>query len=138
EKPKTEKPIIQAENLMKKFGDFTAVQNNNFNVHRGEIFGLLGPNGAGKTTTFKMMCGLLQPTEGCAMVAGLDLRTATSKARSRIGYMAQKFSLYGNLNMKENLYFFSSMYGLTKKQQKIKIHLMIKLFDLRDYLHMRT
>lgn len=135
-KPETEKPVICAENLVKKFGDFTAVKNSSFKIYRGEIFGLLGPNGAGKTTTFKMMCGLLQPTKGKAIVAGLDLRTATSKARSKIGYMAQKFSLYGNLNIKQNLSFFSKIYGLSGKKQRQQIELMIDLFDFKNHLHM--
>jgi ABC-2 type transport system ATP-binding protein len=95
--PKDGTVRIEAKDLTKKFGDFFAVRNVNFNVVRGEIFGLLGPNGAGKSTTFKMMCGLLQSTSGQALVSGLDLKTGASKARQTLGYMAQKFSLYGNL-----------------------------------------
>jgi ABC-2 type transport system ATP-binding protein len=138
EKPQEDKPIIDVQGLTKRFGDFTAVHNNTFQIRRGEIFGLLGPNGAGKSTTFKMMCGLLQPTEGRAYVTGLDLKTATSQARSRIGYMAQKFSLYGSLNVVQNLRFFSGLYGLSGKMQKEKIDLMIEIFDFKAYLKMNA
>src|SRR6185369_7158038 len=88
--------IIEANNLVKKFGSFTAASNITLGVKPGEIFGLLGPNGAGKSTTFKMMCGLLKPTSGDAIINGFNLQTAPGAARSSIGYMAQKFSLYGN------------------------------------------
>jgi ABC-2 type transport system ATP-binding protein len=134
-KPHSEKPVIEAVKLTKKFGHFTAVHENSFQVKRGQIFGLLGPNGAGKSTTFKMMCGLLQPTSGQALVMGLDLKKAASQARSRIGYMAQKFSLYGNLSVIQNLSFFSGLYGLSGSYQKHQIDLMIKMFDLKKYLN---
>jgi ABC-2 type transport system ATP-binding protein len=127
-------PIV-AENLTKKFGDFTAAKNISFTIHRGEVFGLLGPNGAGKSTTFKMLCGLLQPTSGKALVSGHDLKTASSKARSKIGYMAQKFSLYGNLSVKQNLQFFSGAYGLAPQHQKRQINEMIQMFDLKQLLN---
>jgi ABC-2 type transport system ATP-binding protein len=125
---------IEAQNLTKKFGDFTAAKNINFTIRRGEIFGLLGPNGAGKSTTFKMLCGLLKPTFGNALVSGHDLKTATAEGRSRIGYMAQKFSLYGDLSVRQNLEFFSGIYGLTSTEQKEKVELMISLFELTPYL----
>jgi ABC-2 type transport system ATP-binding protein len=134
EKPSTDKPVIEALNLTKCFGDFTAVSDNSFRIKQGEIFGLLGPNGAGKSTTFKMLCGLLQPTEGKALVMGLDLKTAASKARSKLGYMAQKFSLYGQLNAKQNLNFFSGLYGLSGSKQKAAVEEMIEIFELQDYL----
>jgi len=134
DKPVTDKPVIEATNLTKRFGDFTAVKDNSFTIQRGEIFGLLGPNGAGKSTTFKMLCGLLQPTEGSAFVTGLNLKTATSQARSRIGYMAQKFSLYSNLNTLQNLKFFSGLYGLSGSHQQVQIEMMIEVFDLKNYL----
>ncbi len=134
-KPHSEIPVIEAVNLTKKFGNFTAVHENSFRVKRGEIFGLLGPNGAGKSTTFKMMCGLLQPTDGQALVMGLDLKKAASIARSRIGYMAQKFSLYGNLSVIQNLRFFSGLYGLSGNYQKHQIELIIKMFDFKKYLN---
>ncbi len=126
---------IQANHLTKKFGDFTAADNISFSIKRGEIFGLLGPNGAGKSTIFKMLCGLLQPTHGKALVSGLDLKTATSEARSHIGYMAQKFSLYGDLSVKENLNFFSGVYGLFGQSRQEKINQMISIFDLNPYLN---
>ncbi len=107
-------------------------------IKQGEIFGLLGPNGAGKSTTFKMLCGLLQPTSGKALVSGFDLRTASSKARSCIGYMAQKFSLYGDLSVKQNLEFFSGVYGLKGKVKKEKIQEMIDVFDLKNYLNVNA
>ncbi len=138
EKPQSDKPVIDARGLTKRFGDFTAVSDNTFQIKRGEIFGLLGPNGAGKSTTFKMMCGLLQPTEGDAFVTGLDLKTATSKARGRIGYMAQKFSLYGNLTLQQNLKFFSGLYGLSGKGQKHQIELMIEIFDFKSKIRMNA
>lgn len=114
----TSKHIVQAEGLTKKFGSFTAADHINFSIPKGEIFGLLGPNGAGKSTIFKMLCGLLQPTEGKALVKDLDLQKAPSDARSRIGYMAQKFSLYGSLSVLQNLTFFSGIYNLKRKEQQ--------------------
>ena len=134
DKPETEQPIIEAKGLTKCFGDFTAVLNNEFTIYRGEIFGLLGPNGAGKSTTFKMMCGLLQPTEGKAFVMGLNLKTSSSAARNRIGYMAQKFSLYNTLSTLQNLHFFSGLYGLSGKKQQEQIESMIEIFDFKKYL----
>lgn len=126
-------PIV-ADNLTKRFGNFIAAQNISFTINKGEIFGLLGPNGAGKSTTFKMLCGLLQPTSGKAIVSGHDLKSASSQARGRIGYMAQKFSLYGNLSVKQNLQFFSGVYGLQRRQQTQKINEMVDLFDLKPHL----
>ncbi|WBV65274.1 ATP-binding cassette domain-containing protein [Legionella pneumophila] len=134
EKPHSDKPIIEARKLTKRFGSFTAVSNNEFTIKRGEIFGLLGPNGAGKSTTFKMMCGLLQPTQGQAFVMGLDLKTSSSEARSRIGYMAQKFSLYSHLDALQNMRFFSGLYGLSGKRQEAQINSMIEIFDLKKHL----
>lgn len=127
--------VVVAEKLTKKYGSFTAVEDISFAISRGEIFGLLGPNGAGKSTTFKMMCGLLPPTAGKAYVTGLDLQVATSQARSSIGYMAQKFSLYGNLSVIQNLRFFSGIYNLVGKKQKEAIDQMIEIFNLETYLN---
>jgi ABC-2 type transport system ATP-binding protein len=127
-------PPIEAQHLTKKFGDFTAAHDISFQVKRGEIFGLLGPNGAGKSTCFKMLCGLLQPTSGKALVTGLDLKTSTSEARMKIGYMAQKFSLYSDLNVKQNLEFFSGVYGLAEQERREKIEQMITIFELKRYL----
>jgi len=134
EKPHSDKPIIEARKLTKRFGSFTAVSSNEFTIKRGEIFGLLGPNGAGKSTTFKMMCGLLQPTQGQAFVMGLDLKTSSSEARSCIGYMAQKFSLYSHLDALQNMRFFSGLYGLSGKRQEAQINSMIEIFDLKKHL----
>ncbi len=108
----SDKAVIDARGLTKQFGDFTAMRDNTFEIRRGEIFGLLGPNAAGKSTTFKMMCGLLKPTRGESFVKGVSLAKAAPAARARIGYMAQKFSLYGNLSVRQNLEFFSGVYGL--------------------------
>lgn len=122
--------VIEAQDLTKKFGDFAATDQVNFTVKRGEIYGLLGPNGAGKSTTFKMMCGLLTPTEGKALVLNLDLKTGAGSARQHLGYMAQKFSLYGNLTVAQNLRFFSGVYGLRGRTQNDKIASMSKAFGL--------
>ncbi|MFY9094123.1 ATP-binding cassette domain-containing protein, partial [Aliarcobacter butzleri] len=104
--------LIEAKSLTKKFGNFVATDNIDFEIGNGEIFGFLGPNGAGKSTTFKMLCGLLTPTFGTAKVLGEDLYKSNSNIKNSIGYMAQKFSLYGNLKIKDNLDFFSGIYGL--------------------------
>lgn len=127
--------IIEARGLVKRFGSFTAADHISFRIHSGEIFGLLGPNGAGKSTTFKMMCGLLKPTEGEAYVNGYNLQTASSKARSHIGYMAQKFSLYGNLSVRQNLEFFSGIYNLRGFHRSKMIEEMIHIFALEPYLN---
>ncbi|ELY4437439.1 ATP-binding cassette domain-containing protein [Cronobacter dublinensis] len=124
--------VIEARELTKTFGDFTATDRVNFTVRRGEIFGLLGPNGAGKSTTFKMMCGLLKPSDGQALVLGLDLKTDSGKARLRLGYMAQKFSLYGNLTVEQNLRFFSGVYGLRGRAQQEKMARMSEAFGLNS------
>ena len=135
-KPSHKSAVIKAEKLTKKFGDFTAVQGVEFAIKQGEIFGFLGPNGAGKSTVFKMLCGLLTPTNGKSIVLGYDLRYSPSKVRSRIGYMAQKFSLYGNLSTYQNLVFFSGIYGLTGQEQSTAIAEMIEIFGLQSYLTM--
>ncbi|EGT4458479.1 ABC transporter ATP-binding protein [Cronobacter sakazakii] len=124
--------VIEARELTKTFGNFTATDHVNFTVRRGEIFGLLGPNGAGKSTTFKMMCGLLKPSDGQALVLGLDLKTDSGKARQRLGYMAQKFSLYGNLTVEQNLRFFSGVYGLRGRAQQEKMARMSEAFGLKS------
>ncbi len=121
---------IVVRNLSRRFGDFYAVRNVSFVVRRGEVFGLLGANGAGKSTTFRVLCGLLPPSEGTLRVAGLDLRRAAARARGRIGYMAQKFSLYGDLSVLENLRFFSSAYGLQKDRRRNRIQWALEELDL--------
>jgi ABC-2 type transport system ATP-binding protein len=129
-----EQTVVEAAQLTKKFGDFAAADRIDFAVRRGEIFGLLGPNGAGKSTTFRMMCGLLTPTSGTARVMGIDLKKSPSQARQRLGYMAQKFSLYGNLSVRQNLDFFSGAYGLRGKRQKEAVEGMIEVFKLEPFL----
>ena len=123
-------PMIVVRDLVRKFGDFTAVASTSFEVARGEIFGLLGPNGAGKTTTFRMLCGLLPATSGHLEVAGRNLRTARAEARGRIGYVSQKFALYGNLSVRENLEFFGGAYGLRRKALKARVAASLEQFDL--------
>ncbi len=108
---------ITVPDLVRRFGAFTAVDHVSFAVRRGEIFGLLGPNGAGKSTIFRMLCGLLRPSGGQARVAGADLLRAPAEARARIGYMAQRFSLYAELSVLENLRFFARVYGLGRAAQ---------------------
>jgi ABC-2 type transport system ATP-binding protein len=125
--------VIEVAGLVRTFGDFTAVDNISFEVGRGEIFGLLGPNGAGKSTTFKMLCGLLPPTDGRALVLGIDLRRAAAVARGHIGYMAQKFSLYGNMSVLQNLRFFASAYGLAGRARDLKIEAELDQFGLSPY-----
>ena len=126
--------VIESQSLTKKFGSFAATDNVSFQVKRGEIFGLLGPNGAGKSTTFKMMCGLLVPTSGKALVLGMDLKTSSGKVRQHLGYMAQKFSLYGNLTVEQNLKFFSGAYGLHGQKQRDKMNEMIEAFNFSPIL----
>jgi len=126
--------VIEALDLVKKYGDFYAVKNNTFHIKKGEIFGLLGPNGAGKSTSFKMMCGLATPTSGTARIMGYDILKTPSKARSHLGYMAQKFSLYGGLSVYQNLKFFSGIYGLGWKSRKEKIEEVIDIFHFEKYL----
>ena len=136
------KPVIEAHNLQLRFGNFYAVNNVTFSVAKGEVFGLLGANGAGKSTTFRMLCGLLPPSGGTLRVAGADLRRAAAAARERIGYMSQKFSLYGNLSVAENLRFFAnvygtnvyrgSAYGLSGKKVNERIEWALQEFELAD------
>lgn len=125
---------VSCQHLTKRFGSFTATDNVSFAVQKGEVFGLLGPNGAGKSTTFKMLCGLLRPTSGQAHVAGLDLRRAPSQAKAQLGYMAQKFSLYGLLSVRQNLEFSAGIYGLSKKHRRQRIKEMIHTFALEPWL----
>jgi ABC-2 type transport system ATP-binding protein len=123
--------VIEVRDLIRRFGSFTAVDHVTFDVQRGEIFGLLGPNGAGKTTTFRMLCGLMPATSGTLRVAGTDLRYARASARQHIGYVAQKFSLYGQLSVMENLEFFASAYGLRGRRKRDRIDWAMEQFELR-------
>ncbi len=125
--------VIQVDGLKRRFGEFWAVDGISFQVRRGEIFGLLGANGAGKSTTFRMLCGLLPASAGSLRVAGLDLRHAASTARGRIGYMSQKFSLYGNLSVAQNLAFFASAYGLVGRERQARMDWALTEFELGDY-----
>lgn len=132
--PENAAPAIEAHGLTKRFGDFVAAKDMNFEIPRGQIFGLLGPNGAGKSTTFKMLCGLLTPTAGKGAVAGKSLRSARADARASLGYMAQKFSLYGDLSVRQNLDFFAGAYDLDRDSAARAIAAMIEIFELRDKL----
>jgi ABC-2 type transport system ATP-binding protein len=127
-------PAVEAEELTRDFGDFRAVDRVTFSVTAGEILGLLGPNGAGKSTTFKMLCGLLEPSAGLARVAGIDLGHAPAEARARIGYMSQKFSLYGQLGTGQNLDFFAGVYGLSGKRKRQAIERRVAAFELGPHL----
>lgn len=132
-----EYPVI-ADNLEKRYGNFYAVKNNSFKIKRGEIFGLLGPNGAGKSTSFKMMCGLSRPTGGTAKIMGIDITKNPSKAREKLGYMAQKFSLYGSLTVRENLEFFAAAYGINFLDRKKRIDEIIDIFGFSKIQNMKS
>jgi ABC-2 type transport system ATP-binding protein len=130
----TGETLVSCKGLTKRFGTFVAADQVNFQVHAGEIYGLLGPNGAGKSTTFRMLCGLLKPTEGDASVAGVNLLHAPGRARARLGYMAQKFSLYGELSVAQNLDYFADIYGLTRARKRERVQAMIDTFSLAPHL----
>jgi ABC-2 type transport system ATP-binding protein len=127
--------VVEVRDLSKRFGAFTAVNHINFEVRRGEIFGLLGPNGAGKTTTFRMLCGLLARSAGVLRVAGVDVGRAGPAARQHLGYVAQKFSLYGALTVTENLEFFASAYGMRGRQRRERIEWVMQQFALTQHEH---
>ena len=132
------KLTVEADNLEKRYGNFYAVKNNTFKIKKGEIFGLLGPNGAGKSTSFKMMCGLARPTSGTARIMGIDIKNNPEKARANLGYMAQKFSLYGTLTVRQNLEFFASVYGISILKRKQKVNEVIDVFGLNEYERMKA
>ncbi|MCO6439489.1 MAG: ABC transporter ATP-binding protein [Nitrococcus mobilis] len=123
--------VIQVNALGRRFGDFHAVRDLSFEVHRGEIFGLLGANGAGKSTTFRMLCGLLPPSSGELSVAGVDLRRASAAARARIGYVSQSFALYGQLTVTQNLRFFANVYNLRRDRRRERVEWALDGFELR-------
>jgi len=125
-------PIIRAENLTRKFGDFTAVDHISFEVGRGEIFGFLGANGAGKTTAIRMLTGLLAPTEGTASVAGLDVEKKAEQIKKEIGYMSQKFSLYEDLTVRENIRLYGGIYGLSDNEISQKSNQLIKMLGMQE------
>jgi ABC-2 type transport system ATP-binding protein len=122
--------VIITEDLTKRFGDFTAVNSINFKVRKGEIFGFLGANGAGKTTAMRMLCGLSLPTSGKAMVAGYDVNTENEKIKRNIGYMSQKFSLYEDLTVRENIRFYAGIYGMSDQYIKEKTASILKQLHL--------
>ncbi len=124
---------IHAEGLTKKYGNFTAANNISFDIKKGEIFGLLGPNGAGKSTTFKMLCGLIRPNAGYCSIMGVNINENPTLARSYLGYMAQKFSLFGDLSVRQNLNFFAGVYGLFGLKKDDEINMLLEHFDLKRY-----
>lgn len=131
-------PLLQVTGLRKAFGGVLAVDGVDFALAPGEMLALIGPNGAGKSTTFKMECGLLRPSSGQALVTGIDLARSPSAARQHLGYMAQKFSLYKQLTVAQNLSFFAGIYGLFGRQQQTRIDAMVKAFALGPWLGQQT
>lgn len=125
-------PVIKTENLTKRFGDFIAANAISFEVHQGEIFGFLGANGAGKTTAMRMLCGLSIPSSGTATIAGFDIYKETESIKRNIGYMSQKFSLYDDLTVVENIEFFGGIYGLSDEQLKSKSEALISKLGLQS------
>jgi len=125
--------IIRAVNLTRKFGDLTAVDHFNIEVSPGEIFGLVGPDGAGKTTTLRLLCGLLDPTEGEAWVAGHNVASELDAVKDRIGYMAQRFGLYGDLTVDENMYFYSDLFGLSKAEREPLIQRLLRMTRMEPF-----
>lgn len=130
--------IVQVQNLEKRFGDFRAVAGVSFSVRRGEIFGFLGPNGAGKSTTIRMLCGLLRPTSGSGRVAGYDILADTEKIKTRIGYMSQKFSLYDELTVDENIDFYSGIYRVPKAKKTERKRWVLRMAGLEQHQRTRT
>ncbi len=130
--------VVKTENLTRKFGQFVAVNQVSMEVKQGEIVGFLGANGAGKTTLIRMLCGLLKPSSGNAMVSGLDIQTQSEKIKQKIGYMSQKFSLYNDLTVEENIEFYAGIYGLSRKQIILKQKEMIQHLQIEPYLTSRT
>lgn len=126
---------IQTKKLTKKFGDFTAVDKISFDVQKGEVFGFLGANGAGKTTAIKMLTGLLTPTSGEGSVAGFDIKSESEIIKKKIGYMSQRFSLYDDLTVKENIRFYGGVYGLSRKELKAKYDEIVTKIELQDTLN---
>jgi ABC-2 type transport system ATP-binding protein len=129
---------VVVKNLEKRFGSFTAVNRVSFEVQRGEIFGFLGPNGAGKSTTIRMLTGILAPTGGTGTVAGFDVRTQAEKIKANIGYMSQKFSLYEDLTVEENIDFYSGIYRIPPEKKKERKEWVIEMAGLQDRRHSRT
>ena len=123
---------VEVKDLTRKFGAFTAVDKVSFSVQKGEIFGFLGANGAGKTTTIRMLCGLLLPSSGQALVAGMDVYTEYEKIKKNIGYMSQRFSLYEDLTVRENIQFYGGVYGLSRNQIRERTEELLEFLKLHD------
>ncbi len=121
---------VVTEGLTKRFGDFTAVDHVDLVVHAGELYGFLGPNGAGKSTTLRMLCGILEPTEGTGRVLGFDLRREPERIKAAIGYMSQRFSLYDDLTAEENVTFYATVYGVPARESRARVERMVQLADL--------
>jgi len=136
--PNASGPAVELHHLVKRFGDFTAVDRVSLEVGRGEIFGFLGPNGAGKSTTIRILCGLMAPTSGSAKVAGLDVATQAEEIKTRIGYMSQKFSLYDDLSVKENIEFFAGVYGVPPEKFPARLEFVLEMADLKDKVDTQT
>jgi ABC-2 type transport system ATP-binding protein len=130
--PNANGPVVHIENLTKSFGDFVAVDKISLDVRKGEIFGFLGPNGAGKSTTIRILCGLLPPTSGSASVVGFDVRTQPEEIKRNLGYMSQKFSLYDDLTVEENIDFFAGVYGVPPEKQAARRDYVLKMAMLED------
>lgn len=137
-KDRSDAAVVVADRLTKKFGSFVATSEVSFQIKPGEIFGLLGPNGAGKSTTFKMLCGLLKPTSGDGYVGGVSLRRAPGAARARLGYMAQKFSLYADLSVRENLNFYAGVYGLSPRKRREEIERALSEYGLQRFAETKS
>jgi ABC-2 type transport system ATP-binding protein len=129
----TSEPVITVRNMVKRFGDFIANDNLNFEVFKGEIFGFIGANGAGKTTAIRILCGLSSPTSGEMNVAGFDIYRQTEKIKQNIGYMSQKFSLYEDLTINENIRFYGGVYGMNIAERKLRTTEMLDRLELTDY-----
>ena len=132
------KPSVVVEDLTKRFGKFVAVDSVSFEAHRGEIFGFLGPNGAGKSTVIRILCGLLRPSSGRALVAGIDVAADPEAVREHIGYMSQKFSLYNDLRVVENLRFFGGLYSVPEKEMRERIAWALRMSGLEGRDHALT
>jgi ABC-2 type transport system ATP-binding protein len=136
--PQDQDKAVVVENLVKRFGSFTAVDRISFQVDRGEIFGFLGPNGAGKSTTIRMLCGILAPTEGAGTVTGFDIRTQPEMIKKHIGYMSQKFSLYQDLTVEENIDFYGGIYGIDPQRKEERKEWIIEMAGLADHRRQPT
>ncbi|MGA7829121.1 MAG: ABC transporter ATP-binding protein [Geobacteraceae bacterium] len=134
----TGEPAVTLKNITKKFGDFTAVDHVSLEVKKGEIFGFLGPNGAGKSTTIRMLCGILTPTSGSGSVAGFDVSRSAERIKEHIGYMSQRFSLYDDLTVEENIDFYSGIYKIPQDKKRERKEWVLEMAGLRDHRSSRT